>query len=627
MTFGLYSLGLPGNFMFDDYPNLESLGAQGGVRDLLSLRFYLDDAFAGPTGRPISMLSFLIDARDWPVAPGPLKLKNVFIHLLNGVLLFWCLWLALKSSKVISSSGHALWIAAIATAWWLLHPFHVSTVLYIIQRMAQLSTLFVLVGLVGYLYGRRQLVASVVRGHLTMSVSLILGTSLAVLSKENGVLLPLLVLVMEYTLFSRTKEAQPDWRWKALFLWLPSLSIPSYMAWHVAGRGESILLSRGFSIWERVLTESRILLEYLYNLLVPHAQTKGMFRDTIEISTSLLSPVETLPAVLLVLVLIGGAIALRRRLPLLSLAILFYFAGHLLESTVIPLELYFEHRNYLPSVMLFLPIAQFVVCSSREYAKPAKIFGVVITLVLVSMLFARSTLWADREWLYLTWAEENPLSPRAQLSAANVLEINKKREQALAHMEQAVDRIPDNLLLRLHLLRMRRSHGLPVGAEALQRIEELARYSAYSHEALLAVRRLSEDVGTNRPGRISATQVKRIWAAMSVNPIYARRKGFKVQMNHQLGQLAAKAGNKDAAVRYFNKALRLTREIDTVMMQTAILASNGFYCEALSHLKNAEPLLEKDPRAMGKKAHFQREIKRIETVLKDDVANAGEPCG
>ena len=49
-----------------------------------------------------------------------------------------------------------LWPLALASCLWLLHALHVSTVLYTVQRMAQLSALFVFAGLLVYSYGRQR---------------------------------------------------------------------------------------------------------------------------------------------------------------------------------------------------------------------------------------------------------------------------------------------------------------------------------------------------------------------------------------------------------------------------------------------------------------------------------------
>src|SRR5688572_2168657 len=83
-----YRPGLSGGFLFDDFANLPSLGAGGRIDNAAAFWRYLTSGSADPTGRPVSLLSFLIDARDWPADAAPFLRTNVLLHLLNGALLF-----------------------------------------------------------------------------------------------------------------------------------------------------------------------------------------------------------------------------------------------------------------------------------------------------------------------------------------------------------------------------------------------------------------------------------------------------------------------------------------------------------------------------------------------------------
>src|SRR5690606_32092624 len=148
LTVLVYLPGLSGPFLFDDFPNLEQLGARGPIKSLELLRAYLTSGFAGPTGRPVSLLSFLLDANDWPTDPWPFKRTNLVIHLIIGVVLY------VTTRKLVEADGHtsedAPPIAALSAALWLLNPFLVSTTLYAVQRMTQLAALFVLAGIYCY---------------------------------------------------------------------------------------------------------------------------------------------------------------------------------------------------------------------------------------------------------------------------------------------------------------------------------------------------------------------------------------------------------------------------------------------------------------------------------------------
>ncbi len=113
---------------------------------------------------------------------------------------------------------------------------------------------------------------------------------------------------------------------------------------------------RPFSPLERLLTQGRVLFFYVSLLLYP-IPSRLTFLHDIDISRSLFDPWTTLAAIVGIVLCLLFAAVKARRYPLLSFAILFFVLNHLIEGTVIPLELIFEHRNYIPSMFFFVPVA------------------------------------------------------------------------------------------------------------------------------------------------------------------------------------------------------------------------------------------------------------------------------
>jgi hypothetical protein len=101
VAWAAYHPGLSGDFLFDDFANLPSIGATGPVDNWATFWRYITSGDADPTGRPLTLLTFLIDARNWPANPYPFKFTNVVLHLINGALLAWVLW---KLGKALLSS-------------------------------------------------------------------------------------------------------------------------------------------------------------------------------------------------------------------------------------------------------------------------------------------------------------------------------------------------------------------------------------------------------------------------------------------------------------------------------------------------------------------------------------------
>ena len=229
-----YWPGLKGPFLFDDFGTLPALGEFGPVHTWAIFWRYLTSGGGDPTGRPIALLSFLIDARNWPAAPWPFKFTNLLLQLVNGTLLATLLW---RLGRVIEPQGtRAVRAAVLGAALWLLHPLLVSTTLYVVQREAMLAAFFVLLGLLAYTRGRRLMLAGRNKRGIAWALLGLVGcTFLATFSKANGALLPLLALVLEATVFARQPLAGSSRRQWRVMLWifaaLPALLLLAYLLW------------------------------------------------------------------------------------------------------------------------------------------------------------------------------------------------------------------------------------------------------------------------------------------------------------------------------------------------------------------------------------------------------------
>ena len=337
--------------MLDDGANLQPL------RVLQERPEYAFDVVvgndSGPLGRPLSMLSFVIDAVFFDASVGLFKQHNLLIHLLSSCLIMLLLLQLMRQSK----TEHASVLALLATCAWLYSPMYVSTVLYIVQRMAQLAALFSLFGLILYACGRARQQQDK-GGWLLILCGLLVG-GLAIFAKENAIVFWPLVLLTEMVFFS-LRASQPRDRWilrTAVYKVLPALLVAlALFAVLKLGRFLEAFYLRDFTLWERILTQSRVLLTYIGEMLFPFRLDFGLFNDDYEVSRGFLSPVTTLYSMIAMAVLVAGAIGccLREQTRLIGYGLAFFLVAHSVESTILPLEIYFEHRNYLPGVGLFI---------------------------------------------------------------------------------------------------------------------------------------------------------------------------------------------------------------------------------------------------------------------------------
>src|SRR5688572_28927886 len=273
--------GLTGSFHFDDMTNLEALGKFGPVDDWTTFQLYITSGFADPTGRPLSLLTFLLDARDWPADPAPFLRTNVLLHLVNGSLLFALLR---RLGLHLDGTGMRTDAASLLGAGlWLLHPLWISTTLYVVQREAMLPTTFIVSGLLAYIHGRQVHAAAPRRGALWMALGIGLGTLLAVLCKANGALLPLLAWVLEMTVLragdrdAGVTQQRLRW-WRRVLLVLPCMLLAAYLLQKMPGL-HADLPTRPWTIAERLMTQPRALLDYLSLLAIPRVLSTGLYND------------------------------------------------------------------------------------------------------------------------------------------------------------------------------------------------------------------------------------------------------------------------------------------------------------------------------------------------------------
>jgi protein O-mannosyl-transferase len=441
-----YWPGLHGGFLFDDFANLPALGSTGAVDNWATFWRYITSGTADPTGRPLVLLTFLLDAQNWPADPYPFKRTSLVLHLINGVLLYALLSRLGALLKVETPRYRAA--ALFGATMWLLHPLLVSTTLYVVQREAMLPATCVLIGLQLWLHGRTQWATGRKRTGLIWSLAGLGGFSvLGTLSKGNGALLPIYALLIEFVLLTprrsfddgvtpRTYRA-----FQCIFIFLPAIAICSYLMWtgvHGILAGGPAL--RPWTYGQRMLTEPRVLMDYLTLLWLPRPFSSGLFNDQYVVATGLLQPLTTLPAIIAVTTMVAAALRLRRSCPALALAVLFYFAGQLIESTSIPLELYFEHRNYVPALLMFWPLGLWL-ADIRTLPLIKRCLMIVLPLGLGLMTHARAEVWGDMQEQALIWAKINPYSARAQTYAAQV-------EMQTGHPQDAVHRLANLLAMQ-----------------------------------------------------------------------------------------------------------------------------------------------------------------------------------
>lgn len=463
LVLAVYAQAVNGPYLIDDISNL--VNNDELVIDDLSYESLKQAALSSRASRfhrPVSMLTF---AANYSIAgdksPFSVKLTNIILHLIIG------LGILLLSRRLLprllAGSGYdnretVNAVSILATVIWLAHPLFVSTVLYSVQRMAMLSTLFVVYGCVVYIHFRNYVTENS-RGHTALLLFLSLFTVTGFLSKENAVLLPGFALLIEYYCYGfRIPRTAPRWFAPTLklFLVVPVLFTFGYLVYAYFINLDAGIATYPFTINQRLLTETRVLWHYLGWLALLNPEPYGIYHDDIPLSTGLIHPLSTLLSLLGWAALVVAAVRLDKRYRVFTFSLFWFLWGHVLESTTLPLALVFEHRNYLPGYGPILALSSLVGIYLHKSVNHRLVPGLIVLLLLVLpplLLQERVRHWTDQKAL-ATWLLINhPGSVHALSAAANYLSSSGDTRHALLALDRAQALAPDNISVLFNRLR------------------------------------------------------------------------------------------------------------------------------------------------------------------------------
>jgi tetratricopeptide (TPR) repeat protein len=417
----IYSNSFYGEWHFDDFDNIV------WNRDIQITSFTwdsLDRCFHGMDYpywiRPLSYLSFALNYHYDGLNVVGYHLVNFAIHFLAAGFLFLFLFKTLQLPLLKDRYGaNAYSIALLATFLWALNPIQVSTVSFIVQRMAGMSGLFTIMVLYFYLSARTAEKRSHALGLFVVCTVLAL---LGFATKENTAMLPFTLFLFDLFLIQGiSKETLRKNLIPGLLCALAVLLIGFAYTGFASPIGEYKDM-RPFTMWERLLTQPRVILFYIGLLLYP-ANVRLMLLHDMDFSKNLLEPWTTLPAMGLILLILAFALLMSRKRPLASFCIIFFFLNHVIEGSFIALELVYEHRNYVPAMLFFVPVAIFILqiidhFSYRRSLQAAMACGAILILVFLGdSTYTRNEIFRTE---FNLWMDNTEKAPRISRTHNNL---------------------------------------------------------------------------------------------------------------------------------------------------------------------------------------------------------------
>jgi len=444
----IYSSSIKGPFVFDD---ISSIQDNPQIRlTKLTLDGIIRAGFESPCKtRPLANISFALNYYFNRYDVAGYHVVNILLHIATATILFYFVKATLvllsasnitfKSEKSTSSqspiSNEHLFISFFTAFIWLVHPLQTQSVSYVVQRMNCMSAMFYILSLL--LYVRARLTSN--KGKkLTLFLGCTVTGILSLGSKEIAATLPFFVFLYEWYFF---QDLSLTWLKRNSiyligFLLVAMLLVFFYLGGHPIERILSSYSKRDFTLWQRVLTEFRVVIYYISLIIFPHPVRLNLLHD-FSISRSFLDPVTTLLAFVTISGLLATAFWLAKKERLLSFCILWFLGNLVIESSVIALEIIFEHRNYLPS-MLF--IFAFVILAYR-FVTSKRLLAVLLCTVAVIFSFwtyQRNIIWSDDVVLWQDCVKKSPHQPRQHYNLGVVLAHRGNLDDAIKHYRTAI---------------------------------------------------------------------------------------------------------------------------------------------------------------------------------------------
>ncbi len=369
--------------------------------------------------RPLAFLSFGLNYRFGQSDVFGYHLVNFIIHWLTSVVLFLfvrdTLCLRIFEDRYATNATLIAWMAALV---WAVHPIQVTAVTYIVQRMASLAGLFYILTLYLYQIGRRCQRRRYKIAAFSASALIALG---AMLTKENAVLLVPALVLYEVMLIQGVNRR--SMRLGAVLIAAAVIMIALIGLLYM---DPATLLepydNRPFSKLERLLTQPRVLFFYVSLLALPMTSRMTILHDA-AISHSLFDPWTTILALAGWCAVIIAALMHSRRYPLFSYCVLFFLLNHSIEASFLNLELVYEHRNYIPSMMAFVPLAVAASHAAKRLSYHKVLHRAVwLCVACVCFSFGYTTFGYNRvfstEWSL--WSHAARRAPMLSLSHSNL---------------------------------------------------------------------------------------------------------------------------------------------------------------------------------------------------------------
>ena len=584
----IYADTLTGPFIFDDRNNIEE---NPHIRiSRITLKGLTAAAFDSPLHRrPVAYISFALNYYFHGYNVVGFRLVNVVIHIISGILLFFFIQATFRTPALRSGNTHAKWVSFFAAAIWMVHPLQTQSISYIVQRMNSLAAMFCILSFLLYAHFR---MSPQKRSRWWLLSGCILAGILALGSKENAATLPFFIILYEWYFFGNLslkwlKDHLPE---LAGFLLLLVILVLIYLGVDPLDKILATYENRNFTPIQRILTEFRVVIFYISLFLWPHPSRLNLDHD-FALSSSLTDPITTLFSMLAIAVLMVLAVITARNQRIISFCILWFLGNLVIESSIFGLEIIFEHRLYLPSMLCGLIIILLI----YRWVKPMWLNTVILSsLVIVGSVwtYERNGVWRDRVTIWKDCVKKSPQKARPYNNLGAALADEGHYNEAIAHYHKALQINPyyPNAYANLGLTLAKQgkvAEGITLLLKALQIKPKDYETLSNLGVALLMQERYEE-------------AIKYLTEALEINPHFAKA-------HNNIGVVLRRQNRFQESMDHLRSALQLDPDYAEAYNNLGVtLASQGLYEEAIAQFSAA---LEINPGYAKARQNLEKSLK------------------
>jgi tetratricopeptide (TPR) repeat protein len=541
LGFSIYSNTFESPFVFDD--KLRILNNPDIRIDKLTINKLWSAAFGQKSARsrPVGNISFALNYYFHQYELAGYHIINIIIHIVTGILLWLILKKTLNLKSVRPELEHGEWIALFAAMLWLVNPVQIQSVTYIVQRLNSMAAMLLLLSFLFYLNGR----LAVKKGmRWTWFIGAALAWFLALGCKQNTAALPFFIVLYEWYFF---QDLNVDWFKRnikyfliifVVFILISIIFLGTKPLDRLASIGD--YANKEFTLPERVMTEWRVVIYYLSLIILPHPSRLNLDYD-FPLSYSLINPFTTLLSLIGIIGLIILAVFLAKKQRLMSFCIFWFLGNLVIESSVIPLAIIFEHRIYLPSMLVCL----IPVILLYRYIRPKwLVVGISCALVILFSYwsFERNSVWRDSLTL---WADcvkksQNKARPYSNLGVAQ--KGQNMADEAFLNFRKALELNPN--YVDAH-------HNLGVILEGWDKINEAIEHYRQAVELNPGYIKSRNNLGVALLTKDkTAEAIEHFNIVLQIEPDFAKA-------HNNLGLALSKQGKNNEAVEHYLKALSI----------------------------------------------------------------------